>query len=355
VKVSRSRLIFVVMTVPVLIAFRVESGQSIDTGQENDRSDDSGVNASLIFPIDVAAQDDRVKVTNPRQYPYSKYVVFVMGRPDISIPRRSPSASVGDEYHCSGTLLDADHVLTAAHCVYNRPDQHWAYSGPSKGYRPATSSSALGTDVGKGYVCLGGPKQSVGDFQEDCEFVSSRFVPADFQNLGHSLNGDDYAVLKLRRDNHPNGLGAGRWVALSTLNQPSKWENRVPIIHQYPAEVANSGRTSLVPNGGAQTLTAGNDTYLVQWRDQFVGSGVVDSSTTMRKLRHKVDTGGGSSGSSIIYYVDDATSYTGQAHYLIGVNTGAENIGSPNARNLGPSVRAFRMDIDRVVGNGVLP
>lgn len=67
-------------------------------------------------PEVIIGRDDRVRVNNPRAWPFSVHGHMVMRFPN------------GKTFIGSGTLVNKHHVLTAGHCVYSKADGGWATS-----------------------------------------------------------------------------------------------------------------------------------------------------------------------------------------------------------------------------------
>ena len=67
-------------------------------------------------PEVIIGPDDRVRVTQPRSWPYSVHGHMIMQFPN------------GKVYIGSGTMVSKHHVLTAGHCVYSADDGGWATS-----------------------------------------------------------------------------------------------------------------------------------------------------------------------------------------------------------------------------------
>jgi hypothetical protein len=66
-------------------------------------------------------------------------------------------------------------------------------------------------------------------------------------------------------------------------------------------------------------------------------SGDIDTSTTQEHLAYTADSSDGDSGSAVFYYTDNATTYNGQAHYILGVHSGGLD---GNGFNTGPTVHS---------------
>ena len=68
-------------------------------------------------------------------------------------------------------------------------------------------------------------------------------------------------------------------------------------------------------------------------------SGDIDNSTTQKHLAYLADSSGGDSGAAVFYYTDDATTYSGQGHYILGVHHGGLD---GDGFNNGATVHQFR-------------
>ena len=68
-------------------------------------------------------------------------------------------------------------------------------------------------------------------------------------------------------------------------------------------------------------------------------SGDIDNSTTQKHLAYLADSSGGDSGAPVFYYTDDATTYSGQGHYILGVHHGGLD---GDGFNNGATVHQFR-------------
>lgn len=72
--------------------------------------------ADAVAPEVIIGRDDRVRVTQPRSWPYPVHGHMIMRFPN------------GKTYIGSGTMVNRHHVLTAGHCVFSRADGGWATS-----------------------------------------------------------------------------------------------------------------------------------------------------------------------------------------------------------------------------------
>ena len=304
-------------------------------GVTTDMTADGVGTCKLIF-----GADSRTLISAPRSYPSTKQVVYVL--------RHLIDGESTFEL-CSGTFVDEFHVLTAGHCVYDTDDNDWIYANASNpDVDPADVSTPYGLDTGRGYVCLGDDIDTLAEFEDNCEMVESRSVltgyPAAIDGSWDAVE-HDAALLQLDDANHSTGLGDGAWMALSTITSAATLEAKTAISQGYPG--ATPGGSS---NLATTTVTYLGDDYDLVGRDQFKTTGSVDSPTTANRLMTKLEAGHGQSGSGIFYYVDDATTYSGQAHYVIGIVSvlaADTNGNTSNDYTAGPTVGAF---YDWVVG-----
>ncbi len=300
-------------------------------GSTNDSTQDGGwFGCKLIF-----GSDSRILVDNPLEYPNNKHVYYHLGR---------PSENVMGNFGCSGVFLDETHVLTVAHCVYDNIESHWIYADITPEERPSAVETNFGIDYGRGYVCQSGAIVNPEAFEDYCEFVEARWVAPGFQS-STPLSMDevvvDYAVLRLQTVNHPNGIGYGAWMAISSIDSARKLQQKTAISHGYPTY-----HPSLALNGGVYCYYNIDDQdWCFMNSHQYSTSGEVFRKTTSRVLTSKIEVGGGQSGSGVFYYSDNATTYNGQSHYLIGVAAAqvVDNNGTTdNDYTGGPTARQFR-------------
>ena len=298
-----------------------------------------GDERSPFTPYAVIGTDNRTAVGAPRSYPYSKHVYIVMQRPHTELTERRASA-----YICSGTFLDEDFVLTAAHCIYNRGEGHFAYANDPVDERPSPFETQWGTDYGRGFACLGDDIDSSSEFASNCEFIQARWAAPDWVNGVGSDVDSDFAVVKLQRANHPSGMGAGRWMAMSSIDSAATYDDKTAVINGFP---------TTGPDGAnfVQQLVSVTDPTIdvVSWQTAnwafytpatlYHRSGDIDNSTTQEHLAYTADSSGGDSGAAVFYYTDNATDYNGQAHYILGVHHGGTN---SDGFNTGATVRQFR-------------
>lgn len=77
--------------------------------------------------------------------------------------------------------------------------------------------------------------------------------------------------------------------------------------------------------------------------DQYRASGSVYAITTDEVMKTSLDAGSGQSGSPIFYDSVNATTYSGQGHYIIGVLArSVNNAPGQTDWNGGPTVKQFR-------------
>lgn len=295
-----------------------------------------GDEAHPIRPYVVIGTDDRTVVHAPRTYPYNKHVVIFLQRPNENLTERRATW-----YDCSGTFLDEDFVLTAAHCVYNRDDGHFAYANTDVSVRPSPLATQWGTDYGRGFACLGGDIDDISEFAANCEFVQARWVNSDWTTQTGNEIDTDYALIKLERANHASGMGMGAWMAMSALNAASDYESKTAVINGFPAQGPEG-------NIAIQNIWVSDPTISdpalrdANWElyspvHLYHRYGDVDTATTQQHLEYNADSSGGDSGAAVFYYTDGGIDYTGQSHYIIGVHHG--EIGALNG---GTAVHEFR-------------
>lgn len=292
-----------------------------------------------LAPFAVIGNDDRTVVVSPRAYPNSKHVYIVMQRPHTELTERRNGA-----YICSGTLLDEDFVLTAAHCVYNRNDGHFTYANDPVDVRPNPFVTQWGTDYGRGFACLGDDIDSSGEFEDNCEFIQARWAPSVWTGNTANEVESDFALIKLERANHPSGLGDGRWMAMSLIDAASMYDDKTAVINGFPVSgPSGSNFTQHLVSITDPTITTAA-WQAANWEfytpaSLYHRSGNIDSTTTQAQLAYTADSSSGDSGAAVFYYTDGATTYSGQAHYILGVHHGGTN---SNGFNVGATVHEFR-------------
>lgn len=302
-------------------------------GVTSDTEPDGGGRCKLIY-----GTDSRTYVSSARAYPYSKHVTVVLARPWDS------SGSTWGGSTCSGTFVDETHVLTAAHCVYDTNVDKFRFANTDPDTAPTPVDTGYGIDYGRGYVCRAKSIDSITEFEGQCEFISYRWLSTNYVDASSDSSAaairNDYALLVIETVNHSSGLGDGRWMAMSSIDSASTLETKTAVSHGYPGRRPD---TSDILDW--TSFYDGSDLWIVGGLLQFHTHGTVDSETTTSRIATKVEAGHGQSGSAIFYYTDDATSYSGQTHYIIGVLAAlvADNNGSTSNDTVdGPTVGQFR-------------
>jgi V8-like Glu-specific endopeptidase len=229
-----------------------------------DKTDERGI---------IGPWDDRIPMLS-RQYPWS------------AIGRVQGISTDNQEYHCTGTLIAEDVVLTNAHCVIN-PET-----------RKLSQKIAFLPNV------INGKPGS----QTDVSQVVNVLYGTDFGGSALENQTNDWALLKLDK---PIGLKYGSlgWKSLpsSTLTANKK----AYIFVGYSGDFPNPN------NKNYQFFTAGQGwTASVQ-----AGCSIVGENSNV--LFHDCDTTGGSSGGAIIGVI-------GNKPYIVGLNNAERRDGSIN-------------------------
>lgn len=290
-------------------------------------------------PHAVIGVDNRTVVASPRSYPYNKHVYIIMQRPHTELNHRRATW-----YACSGTFLDEDFILTAAHCIYNRSEGHFAYANDPKDEMPPKLETQWGTDYGRGYACLGGDIDSSSEFAENCEFIEARWAAPDWVNNVGDDTDSDFALVKVQRANHPSGFGNGRWMAMSEIDSAATYDNKTAVINGFPT-VGPDGTNFATQFVSVTDPTISSPAWqTANWEfyapaNLYHRHGDIDNSTTKKHLAYTADSSGGDSGGAVFYYTDDATDYNGQTHYILGVHSGGLN---NDGFNVGATVHQFR-------------
>ncbi|NMF66537.1 trypsin-like serine peptidase [Brasilonema octagenarum] len=215
------------------------------------------------FKRGVIGWDDRVPMLS-RQYPWS------------AIGRVQGLTTKGEEYHCTGTLISEDVVLTNSHCVID-PETH-----------QASQKILFLPNLINGKVAD----------ESDIDQVQNVIYGTDFTKTKLENQTDDWALLKL---NKPIGLKYG-YLGWKSLPSSTLTKNRNKYIFVgYSGDFPNTDKEKY------RFFTAGKGwTASVQQGCSIVGE-------EGNVLLHDCDTTGGSSGGAIIGVI-------GNQPYIIGLN-----------------------------------
>ncbi|NJL64613.1 MAG: trypsin-like serine protease [Methylacidiphilales bacterium] len=235
----------------------------------------------------VIGWDDRTPMLS-RQYPWS------------AIGRVQGITTENKEYHCTGTLIAEDVVLTNAHCVIN-PET-----------RKLSQRIAFSPNVINGKVAN----------QADVAEVVNVVYGTDFGGSALENQTNDWAILKLDK---PIGLKYG-YLGWKSLSDATLTRNQKAYIF-----VGYSGDFPNPNNQKYQFFTAGAG---------FTASAQAGCSITQAQsnvLFHDCDTTGGSSGGAIIGVIDNKP-------YIVGLNNAERRDGSTNL--------GLKIDfLDKLAGN----
>lgn len=257
--------------------------------------------------------------------------------------------------NCSATFITEDYLLTAGHCVYDTRDNRFLFANSTDQNlvqsRPAPVRTDLGmVDEGRGYVCLPGRVDTPELFQQNCEFVDGRRVPTGFVDAYKNIfygnrhyRENDFAVVRLRRDQHPRGLGFLRTVRVSRLERDDQYESKVNAYsYAYPGwdpwGWANA-EPECWQEAGANCGIFRNGLQIWQIFSfrQFLSWGSILPATTDNLLRTRQDASPGHSGAGVLY-----RNASNSAWYIIGVTSGPAPgyMEGPTSKNFGPYVRS---------------
>lgn len=245
------------------------AGQVAGEGLQHDggRADDTGedlTSGGLATKGWSNNHDSRIKRTNTTSYPYRAIGTLYDGTGD-----------------CTGTLVGPRHVLTAAHCIYNRKTENWSIIKFKPG-RNGANSAPYGS---AGPIWYWVPQQYI-----DTPFIGD---PAD----GHASNGWDFALIILDRK-FSSWMGYASWSA-NVLN------DKYLYMRGYPRCNVNGAPA------GCQPKTLWGDTKRCNTGQYFN----LDPSNWSLEIKTNCDGSDGQSGSSFYYY-------SGGTAYTIGVYSG---------------------------------
>ena len=192
----------------------------------------------------------------------------------------------GPGWTCSGTMVDDEWLLTAAHCV--------------------TTSSGTQYSASNFDVCTRGNYQT----GAKCYSVDEITVAASYSGSGPT---HDYAVMRLSAK--PN-VG---WMAISQASNS--------VIKKHVA--VNIGYTSYKPGCWVGTPSAINSSFVARYGYWSYGD-VFDLTST--KIKTRVDLAAGHSGGPFYYYPNG----WGNSHYITGVVSGNFKYGLGKRANGGP-------------------
>ena len=226
--------------------------------------------------------DDRVESANPLNTRQKKVMRIQIGNGGL----------------CSGTMVDDQWLLTAAHCVTD-----------ANGNNLSLSSFA---------VCTHGNYQS----SAECFNVTSRVVASGWSS-GQNIK-DDYAVLKL---NASPGVG---WMAISSASNGTLESNPVNNLG-YPGTNKGPVCTSTTETPINSWMLIGGAFRLLDASTQYRSQGELFNATT-NIVKTRVDLAKGHSGGPFFYYPSGCCG----AHYLTGVATTFKDPAIGNAYTGGP-------------------
>lgn len=237
----------------------------------------------LSQPRGVIGKDDRIPLTS-RQYPWS------------TIGRIVGVETSGKKYHCTGTLIDENVVLTNAHCVldhkthkFNRGIQFQPNVIDGKisdrtdvshavrviagtdfqsgnGYKNDWAIVVLDKPLGKKYGYLGWKYLPTSNF---------KWKPQQLIFVGYSGDFPTPKISAFRRFTAGRGWTAGVDLGCSILGEKSE-----VLLHDCDTTGGSSGGPIIDWNGGSPYIVALNNAEQTTWD----GRGVVNFAVKMSRL-----------------------------------------------------------------------
>lgn len=240
----------------------------------------------------------------------------------------NPTTATAGQSQCSGVMVDASHVLTAAHCLSNNPG--FEFQTNRVQVCLDTTNECTGNFLGAQF----GQGPSGGFFTPSS---NARTVIAIDRANGYNHNSatgvdfdDDWAIITL------SGAFSTRSLRMSGMSDERMLDLSRTRSFGYPSQ-----RRDGSPSGCTETMT----------RLQSVEESESPTSTTTKKVRHRLDGTKGQSGSPIYYcpHLEDSLcdEHPRETGFVYGVHAGWN---PASQRVVGPKVPNFRAAALAIIG-----